>query len=98
MYDGARKALAAILAHQGLRATSKGGHLAVQNAVEAQSGQARQVVRPFSRIRRRRNEAEYPSDANPTIDTEQVFDDLPKARALAEAAAKIIPQMGPWSR
>lgn len=40
MYDGARKALATILAQQGLRATSKGGHLAVQNAVEVQFGQA----------------------------------------------------------
>lgn len=97
MYDGARKALAAILTQQGLRATSKGGHLAVQNAVEAQFGQARQVVRPFNRIRRRRNDAEYPSVDNPTIDTDEVLRDLPKARALADAAAKIIPQIGPWS-
>lgn len=97
MYDGARKAMAAILAHQGLRATRNGGHLAVQDAVEAQFGQARTVVRPFNRIRRRRNEAEYPSVGNPTIDTHEVLDDLPKARALAEAAARIIPQMGPWA-
>ncbi|MDQ3689049.1 MAG: hypothetical protein M3406_03260, partial [Chloroflexota bacterium] len=80
-----------------MRATSKGGHLAVQNAVEAQFGQARKVVRPFNRIRRRRNEAEYPTVGNPAIDTHEVFDDLPKARALAEAAAQIIPQMGSWS-
>ena len=98
MYDGARKALAAILAQQGLRATSKGGHLAVQNAVEAQFGQARQVVRPFGRIRRRRNDAEYPSLDNPAIDTDEVLRDIPKGRALAEAAAKILPEMGPWSQ
>lgn len=96
MYDGARKALAAILAQQGLRATSRGGHLAVQNAVEAQFGRARAVVGPFNRIRRRRHDAEYPNLDDPTIDTDEVLKDLPKARALAEAAVKIIPQMGPW--
>lgn len=96
MYDGARKALAAILAHQGLRATSKGGHLAVQNAVQAQFGQARRVVQPFDRIRRRRHDAEYPSAEKGSIETHEVLADLPKARALANAAATLIPQMGPW--
>jgi hypothetical protein len=36
LYDGARKALAAILENQGLRATSRGGHIAVLDAVTAQ--------------------------------------------------------------
>lgn len=36
LYDAIRKALSAMLQAQGLRATSAGGHLAVQRAVHAQ--------------------------------------------------------------
>lgn len=36
LYDAARKALAAVLENQGLRATSRGGHIAVRDAVTAQ--------------------------------------------------------------
>ena len=36
LYDAARKALAAVLANQGLRATAAGGHLATYEAVHAQ--------------------------------------------------------------
>ena len=36
LYDAARKALAAVLENQGLRATSRGGHIAVLDAVSAQ--------------------------------------------------------------
>jgi hypothetical protein len=39
-YDAARFAALAVLAHQGLRATTKGGHLAVDEAVRAQFGDA----------------------------------------------------------
>jgi hypothetical protein len=34
-YDAARKAALAVLAVQGLRATSRGGHVAIQDAVRA---------------------------------------------------------------
>ena len=37
-YDSARQALTALLAHQGLRPTTKGGHYAVEQAVRAQFG------------------------------------------------------------
>jgi len=37
-YDALRKAAASLLAAQGLRATSRGGHIAVQDAVIAQFG------------------------------------------------------------
>ena len=37
-YDALRKAAAALLAVQGLRATSRGGHIAIQDAVRAQFG------------------------------------------------------------
>ncbi|MEO6997383.1 MAG: hypothetical protein ABI112_04810, partial [Terracoccus sp.] len=56
----ARKAMAAALAVQGLRATSAGWHLAVQEAVAAALGRSGTVVRPFGRPRRTRNDADYP--------------------------------------
>ena len=36
-YDASRKALAAVLENQGLRATSRGGHVAIYRAVQASS-------------------------------------------------------------
>jgi hypothetical protein len=38
VYDAARKALTAVLENQGLRPTTRGGHLAVFEATRAQSG------------------------------------------------------------
>ena len=37
-YDAARQAMTALLAHQGLRPTTKGGHFAVERAARAQFG------------------------------------------------------------
>ncbi|WP_236808213.1 hypothetical protein [Amycolatopsis albispora] len=56
-YDGARRALAAVLQNQGLRATSRGGHIAVYEAVRAQlDPPLGSTLRPFNRMRIRRNE------------------------------------------
>jgi hypothetical protein len=54
-YDAFRKSAASLLEAQGLRATSRGGHLAVQEAVTAQFGAAVRIFRSFGRIRRARN-------------------------------------------
>ncbi len=56
-YDAARKASAALLAVQGLRATSRGGHIAIQDAVRAQFGGEGGVpaFRAFPRLRWTRN-------------------------------------------
>jgi hypothetical protein len=56
-YDAARFACVALLAQQGLRATTSGGHYAVEQAVRAQFGDG---FRPAGILRRRRNELEYP--------------------------------------
>src|SRR6516165_10673618 len=56
-YDAARFACNALLAQQGLRPTTDGGHTAVATAVRAQFGPG---FRPFATMRRRRNELEYP--------------------------------------
>lgn len=60
LYDAARKALTAVLANQGLRPTTQGGHRAVYDAVRAQldpplGGR----LRPFDRMRRQRHDVEY---------------------------------------
>jgi hypothetical protein len=57
-YDAVRFACIALLAQQGLRATTNGGHYAVEQAVRAQFGEG---FRPFGALRRRRNELEYPN-------------------------------------
>lgn len=61
-YDACRKALAAVLAVQGLRPTSKGGHVAVIDAVRAQLDPP--LGADISRVgvlRRERNRSEYPN-------------------------------------
>ena len=64
-YDALRKSAASLLEAQGLRATSRGGHLAVQEVVTAQFGATVRVFRSFGRIRRARKSFEYPSRNSP---------------------------------
>jgi len=97
LYDGARKAMAAVLAQQGLRATRAGGHVAVQEAIEAQLGpNAKVVVRPFRALRRRRNESEYPNIGDPAVTQLEAIEGLEDALAIAEAMKKLLPRVGPW--
>lgn len=97
LYDAARKALAAVLENEGLRVTSRGGHIAVREAVSAQlDPPLGAVLRPFDRLRRRRNQAEYPSSEHPDIEPEDVDRDLPKVEQIVEVAAKVLDQMGPF--
>lgn len=64
-YDASRQALTALLAHQGLRPTTRGGHYAVEQAVRAQFGSG---FRQFGALRRRRNELEYPERPGGRLD------------------------------
>jgi hypothetical protein len=64
-YDALRKSAASLLEAQGLRATSRGGHIAVQEAISAQFGSVVRETRSFGRIRRARNSFEYPSAETP---------------------------------
>lgn len=93
-YDAARRALAALLQNQGLRATSRGGHTAVYEAVRAQlDPPLGAVLRPFNRMRARRNEVEYRSSEAPSVTAEELTADLPKVEALIDLAEKAIPEM-----
>lgn len=93
-YDGARRALAAILQNQGLRATSRGGHIAIYEAVLAQlDPPLGSILRPFNRMRARRNEVAYRSSEAPSVTEDDVAADLSKVEALIEVAEKAIPNM-----
>ena len=68
-YDAARKAAAALLSVQGLRATTRGGHVAVLEAVRAQFGGEGGIAAfgRIARVRRRRHESEYPDETSPGV-------------------------------
>ncbi|MGH8825404.1 MAG: HEPN domain-containing protein [Jiangellaceae bacterium] len=91
-YDALRKAAAALLAVQGLRATSRGGHIAIQDSVTAQFGSTVRAFKAFGRIRRARNRFEYPDTdtAGPTKD--DVNDAIAVATQAKDAAVAIIDQ------
>ncbi|MFJ6483092.1 hypothetical protein ACIQK6_23670 [Streptomyces sp. NPDC091682] len=93
-YDAARRALAAVLQNQGLRATSRGGHTVIYEAVRAQlDPPLGSMLRPFNRMRARRNEVEYRSSEAPAVTPEEVTADLAKVEVLVELAEKAIPNM-----
>ena len=97
LYDGVRKALTAILANEGLRPTTSGGHRAVYTAGAAQlDPPLGAVLRPFDRMRRQRHASEYPAmDAQPVL-PEDVRDDLPKAEAIIALAQRVLEEMSPF--
>jgi hypothetical protein len=90
-YDAARFAAMAVLAQQGLRATTKGGHIAVDDAVRAQFGDA---FKPYRALRIRRNELEYPDHPDEVIESEEAIEAVEKSRQIIDAAAKLLPHLG----
>ncbi len=97
-YDAFRKSATSLLAVQGLRATSRGGHIAIQDAIAAQFGASVPVFRSFGRIRRARNSFEYPSAETPGPSADDVDDAISVAARAREAAATILGQdlLTPW--
>ncbi len=96
-YDAARKALTAILENQGLRPTTRGGHIAVYQAVRAQLDPPMGTkLRPFDRMRRQRNDLEYPSSSAPSIYSADVREDIAKTDAIIDIATTMFDQMSPF--
>jgi uncharacterized protein (UPF0332 family) len=95
-YDAARKTATALLAHQGLRPTSAGGHIAVVDAINAQFPGV-EGLKSIDRLRRRRNQAEYPDprDYDP-VTKDEVDDAIAAATTCVDAAEKLLaaPQLG----
>jgi hypothetical protein len=97
LYDAARMALTAVLENQGLRPTSRGGHIAPYAAVSAQLDPPMgTVLRPFDRMRRTRNRSEYPSFTTPEVTPDNVTADLPAARAIVETCEGVLDEMSPF--
>jgi hypothetical protein len=93
-YDAARFAGVALLAQQGLRATSSGGHYAVEQVVRAQFGSG---FRPFGDLRRRRNELEYPRHPADTASEDEARQAIEVAQQLIRAAEALIDQLSLFS-
>jgi len=97
LYDAARMALTAVLENQGLRPTSRGGHVAPYAAVSAQLDPPMgAVLRPFDRMRRTRNRSEYPSFTTPEVTVDNVLADLPVAAAIVETCEGVLDEMSPF--
>lgn len=97
-YDALRKSAASLLEAQGLRPTSRGGHVAVQDAVIAQFGTSIRALRSFSRLRRARNSFEYPSTETPGPSDDDVRDAIRVANEVNDAARKVLEGgvLSPW--
>ena len=80
-----------MLAQQGLRPTTSGGHYAVEETIRAQFGP---VLRAFGGLRRRRNELEYPLYPTEQADGAEATETLDTAAEIIAAAAKILPNLG----
>jgi hypothetical protein len=91
-YDAARKASAALLALQGLRATTRGGHIAVIDAVRAQFNDrgGMDVFGKLHRLRRRRNTTEYPDLDSPTVTEGDAAQAIAIARETVDAVKRLI--------
>ncbi len=93
LYGAARKALTALLIHQGLRPTRAGGHEAVIEAAVAQLvPPLGEVLRPYRRLRRRRGQADY-AGSEDRVHAEDIEADLPAATAILDAAERVLPQL-----
>ena len=79
-YDAAKHAGMALLAEQNLRATGGHAHLTIEKVLTAQFGG---TFDRFSRLRRRRNELDYPQPG-------QGFADQPEATRAHGAAGEIV--------
>lgn len=90
-YDASRQALTSLLAHQGLRPTTKGGHYAVEQAVRAQFGPG---FRQFGALRRRRNELEYPERPGDDATQDEAAEAVDNAQAIITAAQGLLDQIG----
>jgi len=90
-YDASRQAVTALLAHQGLRPTTKGGHYAAEQAVPAQFGPG---FRQVGALRRRRNELEYPERPGDNATLDEAAESVEHAQAIITASAGLIDQLG----
>ena len=87
----ARQACVALLAQQGLRPTTAGGHKAVDAAIRAQFDAG---LRAFGGLRRRRNELEYPDYPTEKASAHEAAEALQTASEIIDAVARLLPNLG----
>ena len=95
-YDAARKTATALLAHQGLRPTTTGGHIVLVDSVTAQFPNV-PGLKSIDRMRRRRNQSEYPEPSTyDPVTTEEADDAVAVASECVSTATRLIeaPQLG----
>jgi uncharacterized protein (UPF0332 family) len=92
LYTAARLSVTALLATQGLRPTTKGGHAAPINAVRAQLGAHVKVLRSYDRLRVTRNRTDYPSPGA-SLSVDDVTEGIDRATDIVDAAAAVLPQL-----
>ena len=90
-HDAARQACVALLAQQGLRPTTAGGHYTVEEVIRAQFGP---VLRAFGGLRRRRNELECPLYPTEQASQTEAAETLQTAAEIIDAAARLVPNLG----
>lgn len=92
-YDAGRKAMVAVLTHQGLRAGSgEGGHWVVGETIRAQVDPA--MGQQFQALRRIRHATEYPSADEPHATDADAHRAIEFAEKLLKAAPALIEHMG----
>lgn len=91
VYDGTRKALAAVLAVHGLRVRPVGGaHRNTGLAAAVLMPQASAVISDFDWMRQIRNSTEYPEDARPEATRDDVREAIAAGDAIIAACAVAI--------
>jgi HEPN domain-containing protein len=93
-YDAARFGCTALLAQQGLRATTRGGHYVVEVAVRSQFGAA---FERFGGMRRQRNDIEYPVTIFAGLTPEDAKSAVTVASELIDAAEQLLPHLSLFS-
>jgi hypothetical protein len=89
-YDAARFACTALLAQQGLRATTKGGHYVVEVAVRGQFGA---TFDRYGGLRRQRNDIEYPVMVAARLTPNDAQSAIGVATELIDAAEQLLPHL-----
>jgi uncharacterized protein (UPF0332 family) len=97
LYTAARLSVTALLATQGLRPTTKGGHIAPIKAVRAQLGANAKALRSYDRLRVTRNRTDYPSPGA-TLSGDDVREGILRAGHIVDVAANVLPQLPVFTR
>lgn len=93
-YDAARKALLAVLQNQGLRATSRGGHVAIGSALRAQLDPPMgDALDCFTWMRRLRNATEYPRPEQASAHADDLTPAIACAERLTDMAHRLLDAM-----